>query len=600
MRRSFIFFMFTLVPGWAMAQLYTKKNYHDKENKNIKEVYQVKDTISNILQGRYVSYYLNGNIESRGQFSNNETTGVWEFYYETGNLRMRGILRQNSNYGLWEYYYENGQKSMEGTINDRNKEGIWKIYYESGELKEVGEYKNDKRSGQWITYFEDGTKRGEIEYNEDHGRYTEYYHSGKMLAEGPKVGARYAGKWKTYSESGSLDSEGDYMNGKKNGFWKFYFLSGKTASEGRYENDEPVGTWVYYYEDGKISSKGNFINGKRNGYWSSSHKNGALKSEITYVNGSGEYREYYGSGKLKAKGQVLNGKNQGKWQYFYEDGKPEGECDFEAGKGTYFGYCPASNLQTKGRIEDDLRVGTWELYEQDGKLSGYYKPFYEDKELSNAINSLVERSKTPLPIIKKNQHKRRFDYFSPRYPEYHSVILQGNPAFAFLGSFPLGIEFYNEARLGHEFGFEGLRDPFFISDSQVPAGKLFNRGYAISLRQKFYNPIKYGMWYLAHEIRFTNIVHNYNIEPPQQPIQITVSAPEQRVEYALLIGMRLMEKIDRNGFTIDSFIGYGIGYRNVSIDPPFRSMFNSVSTDPFSHTFRFGLNFGYSFSFEGR
>ena len=33
-------------------------------------------------------------MDSKGQFMNNETTGVWEFYYETGNLKMRGILRQ--------------------------------------------------------------------------------------------------------------------------------------------------------------------------------------------------------------------------------------------------------------------------------------------------------------------------------------------------------------------------------------------------------------------------------------------------------------------------------------------------------------------------
>lgn len=598
MKRLLFFLIFILLQLSAAAQLFTRKTYHDKENKNIKEIYQVKDTSTNILQGRYISYYLNGNIESKGQFSNNETTGVWEFYYETGNLRMRGILRQNSNYGLWEYFYENGQKSMEGTIDDRKKEGVWKIYYESGELKELGEYKNDKRTGLWTTYFEDGTKRGDIEYSNDHGRYTEYYHSGKILSEGPKVGARNAGHWKTYTENGALEGEGDYEAGKKNGDWKFLFPSGKISSEGKFENDEPAGQWIYYYEDGKISSKGSFVSGKRNGYWVSSYNNGALKSEITYTNGAGDYREYYPDGKLKVKGQISNGKNQGKWQYFYEDGKQEGECDFDVGKGTYFGYYPTGNLQTKGRIEDDLRVGTWELYEQDGKLSGYYKPFYEDKTLSGSINALIERSKTPV-VIKKEIRKRRFDYFSPRYPEYHSVILQGNPAFAFLGSFPIGIEFYNEARLGHEFGFEGLRDPFFTSDSQVPVGKIFNRGYAISLKQKFYNPVKLGMWYVAHEIRFTNLIHNYNIEPPLQPL-VTVSAPEQRVEYALMVGMRLMEKLDRNGFTIDTFVGYGVGYRNVSVDQQFKSMFSSVSTDPFSQVVRFGLNFGYSFSFEGR
>ncbi len=599
-RRELLLVGFILLPlAYAGAQTVTRSTYHDAAKQNLKEIYQVKDTISNILQGRYLSYFLNGHIESKGQFVNNETTGVWEFYYETGNLKMRGILRQNSNYGLWEYYYENGQKSMEGTIDGKLKEGIWKIYYESGELKESGEYVANKRSGLWNTFFEDGSKRGEIEYTDDHGRYTEFYHSGKVLAEGPKAGSKNVGRWRTYAEDGTLESEGDYSTGKKNGEWKFYYPSGKLSSIGNYENDELIGQWTYYFENGSVSSKGEFVSGKKNGYWSTFNKNGSLKSEITYVKGSGDYREFYPDGKLKVKGEIIESKDQGEWQYFYEDGKLEGECKFDKGKGTYLGYYPNGSLQTKGQIEDDLRVGTWELYEQDGKLSGYYKPFYDDKNLANVINSLVEKSKAPAPVAKAR--RRNFSYFSPRFPEYHSVIMQGNPAFMFVGSFPMGIEFYNEARLGHEFSFEGIRDPFFTADGQVPIGKLYKRGYAISLKQKFYNPVNFGMWYFAHELRFTNIVHysNQQLTPTANGV-IVATASEQRVEYGVLLGVRLMQRFDRNGITIDSFIGYDAGYRSVSTDPQFESVFSSINTNHFSQTFRFGINFGYSFSFEGR
>ncbi len=597
-RKELLLASFVLLPiAFAGAQAITRYTYHDASKKNLKEIYQVKDTVSNILQGRYISYFLNGHIESKGQFVNNETTGVWEFYYETGNLKMRGILRQNSNYGLWEYYYENGQKSMEGTIDGKLKEGNWKIYYESGELKEQGEYVANKRSGLWNTFFEDGSKRGEIEYEDDHGRYTEFYQSGKVFAEGPRSGAKNVGHWRLYAEDGTLESEGDYNNGKKNGEWKFYYPSGKNSSIGNYENDIPVGQWLYYFENGSVSSKGVFVSGKKNGYWSTFNKDGSVKSEITYANGSGDYREYYPSHKLKVKGQLVDGKDQGGWQYFYEDGKLEGECEFDKGKGIYLGYYPDGSLQTKGQIENDLRVGTWELYEQDGKLSGYYKPFYEDKNLANAINALAERSKVPNLVKPRKSH---LSYFSPRYPEYHSVIIQGNPAFMFVGSLPMGVEFYNEARLGHEFSFEGIRDPFFTADGQVPIGKLYKRGYAISLKQKFYNPVNFGMWYFAHEIRFTNIVHYSNERLPGTTNMIIGTASEQRVEYGVLLGVRLMQRLDRNGFTIDSFIGYNAGYRSVAKDPQFESVFSTINTNHFSQTFRIGLNFGYSFSFEGR
>lgn len=582
----------------ALGQGFTRFAYHDAAKKNLKEIYQVKDTLRNVLHGRYISYFLNGNIESKGQFVNNETTGVWEFFYETGTQRMRGILRQNSNYGMWEYFYENGQKSMEGNINGRNKEGEWKIYYESGELKETGVYEANKRVGLWKTYFEDGVSKGEIEYVDDHGRFTEYFHSGKVMAEGPRSGTRNVGHWRYFAEDGTLESEGEFVNGRKNGDWKYFYSTGKVSSEGKFEDDEPVGPWVYYYEDGTTSSKGEFVGGKKNGYWSSFNPNGTLRSEITYQNGSGEYREYFADGKLKVKGPVQDGKNQGRWEYYFPDGKREGECEFDKGKGTYRGYYPNGTLQTRGQIEDDKRVGTWELFEQDGKLSGYYKPIYEDKALAGQINALLSKSRTS--VVTTRAARKGFYYFTPRFPEYRGVILEGNPVMSFLGSMPFGIEFYNEERLGHEFEFEGIRKPFFTADSEVPENKIFQRGYAIAVRQKFYNPFSRGMWYFAHELRFTNIGHFTNIQFRSGSNLITASASEQRAEYGLLLGSRLMQKNDGDGFTLDGYLGYGIGYRGFDVDPLFESVFSNVNQRGLSHVFRFGLNIGWAVSFDNR
>jgi antitoxin component YwqK of YwqJK toxin-antitoxin module len=588
--------LLSLAPSVLSAQGFTRYTYHDADKKQIKEFFQVKDTVRNVLHGRYMSYFLNGNTESKGQFLNNETTGVWEFFYETGNLKMRGILRQNSNYGLWEYFYENGQRSMTGTINGRNREGEWKIYYESGDLKEIGNYIESKRTGSWKTFFEDGTLRGEIEYVDDHGRYTEYFHSGKVLAEGPKAGSRNVGHWRFFAEDGTLESEGDYVNGKRDGEWRFQYPSGKTSATGRYENDEAVGEWTYYYEDGTTSTKGQFIGGKKDGYWSSFGKDGSLKSEVTFDKGSGEYREYYPDKKLKIKGQVVDGQHEGKWSYYSVGGKLEGECTFVKGKGTYQGYYPSGTLQTKGQLENDLRVGTWELYEQDGKLSGYYKPVYEDRALANEITALVNKAKTPAPPAPKV--KRGFSYFVPRFPEYRGVIIEGNPLFSFVGLMPFAIEFYNQERLGHAFAFDGIRDPFYTRDSDVVQNVIFKRGYAISLRQKFYNPVRGGMWYFAHELRFTNVGYFSNIEFRTSGNLITVSASEQRAEYGVLAGFRLMQRRNADGLTIDSFIGYSLGYRGFDVDPLIEGVFHNINQDHLAQSFRFGLNIGYCASFN--
>lgn len=589
------------LPWLGFSQGVMRSTYHDAAKKNIKEVYLVKDTIQNVLQGRYVSYFLNGNIESKGQFVNNETTGVWEFYYETGNLKMRGILRQSSNYGKWEYFFENGVKSMEGMVNKRDKEGEWKIYYESGELKELGNYVANKRSGLWVNYFEDGSRRGEIEYVEDHGRFTEYYHSGKVLAEGPKSGPRNVGHWRYFAESGTLESEGEYVSGKKNGEWKRYHPSGKIYSSGVYDNDVETDKWIYYFEDGTISSSGEFVSGRKDGYWSILNADGSLKSEITYSNGMGEFREYYNGKKLKTKGMIVDGKNDGKWEYFFPDGKLEGSCDFKEGKGMYNGYYPSGTLQTKGQMDNQLRVGTWELYEPDGSLSGYYKPFYENSELANEINSLINRSKSTVVVPARSTRRTGFYYFTPRFPEYKGVIIAGNPMMSFVGRMPLGVEFYNQQRLGHEFEFEAIRSPFFTADSEVPEGSVYQRGYAIALKQKLYNEMTIGMWYFGHEVRFTNIGYFSNITFPTSPSRIiAVSASEQRAEYGIMLGYRLMQRNNGDGFTVDASVGYDIGYRVFDVDPAMASVFSSINQNNFSQTFRFVLNFGYSFSFDGR
>ena len=259
----------------------------------------------------------------------------------------------------------------------------------------------------------------------------------------------------------------------------------------------------------------------------------------------------------------------------------------------YTGLYPNGVVQTKGPIENDKRVGTWELYEQDGVLSGYYKPLYQDKELEKQINTLVARSKLP-PIITNRRNGGGPKYFQSKLGEYKSMIIQANPLLMFLGSLPAGLEFYNQERLGHEISFEGIRNPFFTADTEVQDGLRYQRGYAVAIRQKFYNPTRFGMWYLAQNIKYTSLNHFVNVSTPISP----ATASELKFEYGLLIGCRLMSKNDGNGFTIDAFTGYNIGYRKIKIDDGFDTNFESLNNKKFSGTFQIGLNFGYSISFD--
>ncbi|NJM24823.1 MAG: membrane-binding protein, partial [Bacteroidia bacterium] len=189
--------------------------------------------------------------------------------------------------------------------------------------------------------------------------------------------------------------------------------------------------------------------------------------------------------------------------------------------------------------------------------------------------------------------------FDPRFNEFRGVIVAGNPVFMFAGRFPVGIEFYQQEHLGHEFEFVGVRDPFFMADEKIPSGKLFKRGYSISIKQKFYNPMKAGMWYFGHEVRFTNLGHFVNIATMTGPDNIfTVSSVEQRIEWGVLLGYRLMRRNNARGFTLDAFVSVDVGYRGFDADSQYEVYFQNLNHSSLSTSFHFGLNLGNVFSFK--
>lgn len=573
------------------AQPALRKTWHDADNHIIKEIYQVKDTIRNIRNGRYTSYYINGNIESQGYFQNNQSTGIWEFFYESGNLKMRGALKNNTNAGHWEFFYENGRKSMEGVMNGRVREGKWNYYYEDGSLKETGTYVAGKRQGIWKAFYEDGALKSEGDFNDDYGVVTEYYHSGKVAGTGPKAGARKVGRWRYFSETdGTLSSEGDYADGRKNGLWTSYYPSGKIASQGNYLQGEPHGTWNYYYESGQLSSAGVFSEGKRDGYWVSFSPEGKKISACNLSDGTGQYEEYYPSGKLKVTGSIVDELREGEWIFYREDGTREGVCQYVQGKGRYSGFYPNGALQIRGDMEGEKKTGIWEIYDPYGKLTGYYRPYYDEPKLADQIVQLSKNT-----ARSSTNARRGFGYFTQRTNEFKGIIMGGNPMLVFAGRLPMSVEFYNQERLGHEFEFTGIRDPFFIADHNIVTDKPFRRGYSMAVRQKFYNPVKAGMWYFAHEIRFTNLGHFVNEEIAPDNV-ITLSASEQRVQYGMLTGYRIMQRNNRKGFTIDLFVGCDVGYRNFDASGLSRPYFVSVNQKPIAVTLQGGLHIGHVFS----
>jgi hypothetical protein len=78
----------------------------------------------------------------------------------------------------------------------------------------------------------------------------------------------------------------------------------------------------------------------------------------------------------------------------------------------------------------------------------------------------------------------------------------------------------------------------------------------------------------------------------------TFSAVEQRIEWGLLLGYRIMRRNNAQGITIDAFVSADAGYRGFDVDPNFTTSFEDVNQSRLSTSFHFGLNFGRVFSFK--
>lgn len=577
------------------------RKYYDDENEHLEERYFVKDLQPSVLYGDYESYYISGQLKSKGQYIDDESFGLWQYYYENGNLKMKGQLKDNSNYGKWTYYYENGKISMVGEIYDGSREGEWVYYYETGVIKSEGKYYGNIKDGLWSYYYEDGSLKGQAIYNKGDGIYKEFYPDGTIKLEGFIKNEKSDSIWKSYFETGELKSKGIYKEGAKEGKWTYFYKNGVVSGEGEFLDNLSHGKWIYYYENGSIMAEGAERAGKKEGFWKLYYDDGVPKGEGVYEAGSGSYKEFYESGKLKLKGQIKNGKNDGQWVYYYESGEVEGKSIFDSGFGEYEGFYKDGTLKMKGDIKEGVKVGTWQLYDDTGKLAGYYKPIYEEYE---PILRQANRKNSTEDNPKYNKPEYRFkskgaSYFQAQNNDFPTLILQVNPFNMILGDLQLGIEYHIQQRIGYELLLHTYRNPFFANSLNLRVGDDFFEGFGFSFRQRFYHKdSNFGMPYFGHSISYTHVNHFKMYQNQHNNEETRARLDSRSVRYGVLVGSRILQNLNDSGFTFDINAGVNFTYyffgdeTNIGDQP---NIFNERKSKKFKLQPIIGLSFGYVF-----
>lgn len=66
------------------------------------------------------------------------------------------------------------------------------------------------------------------------------------------------GRYKKFFSDKNPDIEGFYKNGKKDSVWTEYWYSGKKIAEGKYINDNRIGIWEFFDVNGEVEQRYDF------------------------------------------------------------------------------------------------------------------------------------------------------------------------------------------------------------------------------------------------------------------------------------------------------------------------------------------------------
>ena len=131
------------------AQDRTEEVLKYNNGKTSRIAHYINDTV---LDGHWVSYFMNENKFEEGDYSNGEKVGEWFNYFESGDT-LSQINYENGVYRMWFY---SGQKQVVGQVKDGEKEGLWteyiEIYY--GYVKSQGNYSQGLKNGVWLSHNE--------------------------------------------------------------------------------------------------------------------------------------------------------------------------------------------------------------------------------------------------------------------------------------------------------------------------------------------------------------------------------------------------------------------------------------------------------------
>jgi antitoxin component YwqK of YwqJK toxin-antitoxin module len=246
----------------------------------------------------YKEYHPNGKVKLVGGLNKGLKSGIFREYdidgqllqgyvYKNDTLLSEGMILAGGIFqGEWKTYYLDGQIKSKGSYEKGRKNGKWIFYYTDGNKEQEGNFKDDVLSGQWVWYYQNGQIKKQEFFNRKgllEGVQVEYDSLGAELSKGEYYNGQREGAW--FYHVGDHKEVGAFSLGEPEGRWNHYYFNGKIAFTGEYSEGEPKGKHIYYYKNGLRKRYGKYAGGEKHGIWRMFNKNGDQIETIHYKRG---------------------------------------------------------------------------------------------------------------------------------------------------------------------------------------------------------------------------------------------------------------------------------------------------------------------------
>ena len=145
-------YSYIIIRGTDRVQLI--KKYRDSDIRVLKENYKL---VNNLLNGEYLSYHKNAEIEYHSYYNNGKFHGPYRCHYDNGQLNTQCNYHDDKLFGFYTVYYQDGTLKLRTEFLGGETDGIWLLHYPNGMIQESRFYKNGKMIGKNYHYNNDGT-----------------------------------------------------------------------------------------------------------------------------------------------------------------------------------------------------------------------------------------------------------------------------------------------------------------------------------------------------------------------------------------------------------------------------------------------------------